>query len=201
MFLNISTDYIQLVNAQEQKLIYRNHVEKEFGPALLQRVKKHNSKKIFLLNGPGWFTNLRVASLLLNLYQQLDPTQLEIRETSKLDVFAYAVAEWVLPASGAVYIGQKKTLWWYNFEKWEYQVMNKNNLPYAEQDIFLDKVYDQEYFGEKIMGREIDFARGEKGLMMTYGEKILNLESLPIRQKVDAVVPNYMVKPVIWAGG
>lgn len=197
LFLQISTDYVQLLNAHEEKLIYRNDVEKQLWPVLVERFRTYGFKDILVLNWPGGFTNLRVGALCLNLLATLEAGKFQIWDLSKLKLFQFAQEKWLLPPLGAVYIGQKKTLWLYDFQDKNYTVVKKEELPYVS-DIFFDKVYDEEYFTQDIKNREINFVWEDRFPVMTCGQEklVLNPSYVPA-QKVDALVANYMVQPVM----
>lgn len=210
IFLNISTDYVQLLSAQEEKLVFRNQVEYELWPILIQRFRKYKFSNIILLNGPGGFTNLRVGALSLNILKTLITTEKEsdfdIQEISKLDLFAFAVQKGVLPSLWAIYIGQKKTLRLYDFDKKSeniqknYKLIKKEDLPYGSDTCFFDKVYDTEYFTENSTSREISFSRDREinTPVMNYQNQkiILDINKIPVK-KVDTVKANYMVQPVM----
>jgi len=199
LFINISTDFIQILTQNWEKLIFRNDAESEFGPALLNIVKKEQIKKILVLNGPGGFTNLRVASLTINLLQRIEKDSLEIYDISKLDLYHFAIEKNILPNLWAVYIWQRKTLRLYDFLEKNYKVVKKEVLPYKEKKIFFDKVYDKDYFTENIVWRNIEFIQNWDLPELVFGDKKLQLDinSLPTT-KVQLLTPNYMVKPVIW---
>ncbi len=60
LFCNISSDKVHIADAQGEIFLERNGIEKVLGPALVDRAKKSPFDQVFLLNGPGGFTNLRV---------------------------------------------------------------------------------------------------------------------------------------------
>ncbi len=207
IFLNISTDYVQILHNSGEKLIFRNQVEYELWPTLVQLFNSYHFTKVMVINGPGGFTNLRVGALCLNLLKTLedrDGGRLIIQEISKIALFDFAVQKGILPNLWAIYIGQKKTLWLYNFAKKSsnlsenYVLVKREDLPYTQDNIFFDKVYDEEYFTEDITSREIKFLREDKGVVMYYNQHKLSLHTDQIpRKNRDVLEANYMVQPVL----
>ncbi|HCY21329.1 TPA: hypothetical protein DIC40_05815 [Patescibacteria group bacterium] len=60
LFCNISSDKVHICDAQGEIFLERNGIEKVLGPTLVDRAKKSPFDQVFLVNGPGGFTNLRV---------------------------------------------------------------------------------------------------------------------------------------------
>jgi len=68
---------------------------------LVDRAKKSPFDQVFLLNGPGGFTNLRVGALTRNLVAHLlDLRQqnIEFFSCTKIDLYRYFVKKGVLPS-------------------------------------------------------------------------------------------------------
>jgi len=58
--VDISSDMIRLFVEGKVETFARNGVETAFGPRLVEMYRQHPTNQIFVLNGPGGFTNLRV---------------------------------------------------------------------------------------------------------------------------------------------
>ena len=71
LFMNISSDYVHLLDDQGEHFLPRNGIEDTLGPTLLEYTKSHPVESIFLLNGPGGFTNLRVGTITINTLNTL----------------------------------------------------------------------------------------------------------------------------------
>ncbi|NOZ44145.1 MAG: hypothetical protein GXP45_03255 [bacterium] len=97
LFLNISTDFVQITNEHAEDFVFRNEVDQKLGPLLVSWWRKYDFTRILLINGPGGFTNLRVGALVLNLLKTLHP-KIEIYEMSKIDLFDFAVKQKILPS-------------------------------------------------------------------------------------------------------
>jgi len=71
LFINISSDKVQIADAKKDRFLDRNGIETTIGKSLIDRYEKSPYEQILLLNGPGGFTNLRVGTLALNLLNKL----------------------------------------------------------------------------------------------------------------------------------
>lgn len=97
LFINISSDKVQIADAKQEKFLDRNSIESTLGATLNQRFKTSPFDEILLLNGPGGFTNLRVGTLTLNLLNKLlasedkasIPPPLQIYTITKFDLYNY----------------------------------------------------------------------------------------------------------------
>ncbi|MFA7717569.1 MAG: hypothetical protein WC875_02545, partial [Candidatus Absconditabacterales bacterium] len=105
--MNISSDKIYLADGTHEKVLDRNGIEDVLGPVLIDRQKTSPFTEIFLINGPGGFTNLRVGTLMLNTLNMFQENKIQIFETNKLTLFAYLVKAGLLPDKGIIYLGQK----------------------------------------------------------------------------------------------
>jgi len=94
LFLNISSDQVQILDDQNESFLERNGIENTLGPNLLEYTQSHPVETIFLLNGPGGFTNLRVGTLTLNTLNTLlehdTGTFIPLASITKIDLYTYA---------------------------------------------------------------------------------------------------------------
>lgn len=94
LFVNISSDYVHILDDQDEHFLERNGIENTFGPMLLEYTQNHPVETLFLLNGPGGFTNLRVGTLTINTLNTLlehdTGTFIPIASITKIDLYAYA---------------------------------------------------------------------------------------------------------------
>jgi len=97
LFVNISSDKVQISDAKQELFLDRNSIENTLGKALNERYERTPFQEILLLNGPGGFTNLRVGTLTLNLFNKLlasedkssVPPPLQIYSITKFELYAY----------------------------------------------------------------------------------------------------------------
>ena len=94
LFVNISSDYVHLFDGLDEDFLPRNGIENILGTTLLQYTQRHPVETLFLLNGPGGFTNLRVGTLAINtlntLLQHDTGTFIPIASITKIDLYTYA---------------------------------------------------------------------------------------------------------------
>ena len=72
LFLNISTDNMVLEIEWEKILLNRNDIENTLGQKLVQIYTQYHFDKVFILNWPGGFTNLRVGTLTVNFHWKME---------------------------------------------------------------------------------------------------------------------------------
>ena len=93
LFINISSDKVQIADAKQEQFLDRNSIESTLGKCLIDRYEQSPFQEILLLNGPGGFTNLRVGTLSLNLFNKLIEHKLhkevKIFTITKLDFYTY----------------------------------------------------------------------------------------------------------------
>lgn len=198
MFINISSDYVQIRDTHGQKNIHRNDVDTQFWPILIQKYRQDSFDKIIMINWPGGFTNLRVWTLCLNILRSLEPQKITISECSKIDIFTYAYQQWFLPRRGIIYIWQKHNVWYYDLKQGTYQTIRKSDIIKFDQDnLFFDFVFDKEYYTEEQQQKIITFQWNEDIALVFHGN-ILNITSQEICKTVIGIIePKYMVEPII----
>ena len=145
LFLNISTDNIVIEIEWEKILLDRNNIENTMWQRLVQIYRKYNFDKVFILNWPGGFTNLRVGTLTLNLLNSLENGKINAYSITKVDFFKHFVNKWILPNKWIIYIWQRKNVWLYDFEKWSYDTIKIDEIN-NNDELFFDLVYEKWYF-------------------------------------------------------
>ncbi len=147
IFCNISSDKVHIADTNEEIFLERNGIEKVLGPILVDWTKKSPFDQVFLLNGPGGFTNLRVWAVTWNLVAHLinlHNQNIQFFSCTKIDFYRYFVQKWVLPHIGYIYLWQKNVVWKYDFENNLYEIVNQ---PFVfSKDSFCDFVQDSVYW-------------------------------------------------------
>lgn len=201
LFMNISSDHVVIFNGENEIFLERNDVEKTLWPKLIQLIREWNYNRIIVLNWPWWFTNLRVGTLCINILNSVMNNQIDFFDISKIDLYQKACEKWLLPNLWIIYIGQKRNIWLWNFEKnekvWQFSfdgVKEKLNTQY-----FIDEVIDENYYPEwvdKTYETKTEF-NGET-LVIKYWDKSISfsVEDLGL-QPIKSVAPNYMIEPNI----
>lgn len=194
LFLNISTDQIHIEIKNEKINLDRNNVENIIWPKLVELYKKHSFKKVVVINWPGWFTNLRVWTLALNLLNSLENRKIEIYSITKIKLLNFFVQKKILPNKWIIYIWQKKNVRLYDFKKWDYKTIKKDEINYNNKNIFFDLVYEIWYFDKKWIDI---FIKDNKLFIKTstieYSASIKELSIKP--QKVTEA--QYFIQPIM----
>ncbi|MFA6255893.1 MAG: hypothetical protein WC606_01795 [Candidatus Absconditabacterales bacterium] len=198
LFINISSDYVHIVNDQDEHFLERNGIENTLGPTLLTYTKTHPVETIFLLNGPGGFTNLRVGTLTLNMLNTLlehdTGTFIPIASITKIALYTYAYKQGRLPRYGILYIGQKHNIWRYDFQENKHEQITLEETNYSD-DLFLDRVHEDYRNTDEHM---ISFSMKDNTLHLHYhGESHkIELKKLDIPLTMN-VIPEYLIQPTM----
>lgn len=194
IFLNISSDFVQLFSDWRIQNLERNTIENTLWKALLEEKNKSNFKSIFLLNGPGWFTNLRVGTLCLNTLDSLFPNQIQIYDTSKISLYKFLYDHKFLPRIWYIYIWQKNNCRKYDLQTEKYETITKAEIQY-EWNYFLDFVYENWYRQDaenmvkfNLIGEDIQINFLDKN-------KSVSIEDLSLKPQYQ-VAPDYMIDAV-----
>jgi hypothetical protein len=194
IFLNISSDYVQLFSEWKIQNLERNGIENILWKVLLDEKKKSDFKSIFLLNWPGWFTNLRVGTLCLNTLDTLFSNQIKIYNTSKISLYKFLFDHKFLPRIGYIYIWQKNNCRKYDFQTEKYETITKAEIQY-EWNYFLDFVYEDAYRQDtenmlrfNLIGEDIQTNFLDKN-------ESVSIEELSLKPQYQ-VAPDYMIDAV-----
>ena len=199
LFMNISSDNVIISNWEDNIFLHRNDVEKTLWPKLVQLVREWNYNKIIVLNWPWWFTNLRVGTLCMNILNAVMNNQIDFYDISKIDLYQKAYENWILPNKWLIYIGQKRNVWLWDFEKdekmWQFSFDEVNGK--LDNQYFIDEVIDSNYYPEWIdKNYEIKTEFNGEALVIKYWDKSIqfSLEDLGLLP-IESVAPNYMIEP------
>jgi len=198
LFINISSDHVHLLDDQDEHFLERNGIEDTLWPTLLDYTKSHPVETVFLLNGPGGFTNLRVGTLTLNTLNTLlehdTGTFIPIASITKMDLYSYAHMQWRLPRYGIIYIGQKHNVRLCDFQEHTHKQITLEEIQYSDE-LFLDFVHDTYRLTTDAM---VSFSMRNNTLCLNYrGEnneiQLRNLR-LPLTMTVE---PQYLIDPIL----
>lgn len=195
--VDISSDMIRLFVEGNVETFARNGVETVFGPRLVEIYRQHPTHQIFVLNGPGGFTNLRVWWLALSLLNALTGATIDFFSCTKIDLYSYLVARGDLPGQGALYLGQKHNVWWYDFTQMCSTQLRLENLPVEEHvPYFVDFVSDTSYWWE-YAPYMVDISVEDTSLSVVFcGEKYTVSFSDLMLHASPVVVPQYFVEAI-----
>lgn len=194
IFLNISSDFVQLFSKSENTLLERNGIENTLWKFLLQEKAKSDFQSILLLNWPGWFTNLRVGWLSVNTLNTLFPNQIEIYDISKISLFKHLYMKWFLPEIWYIYIWQRNNCWKYNFKTDFCETITKSEIQY-EWKYFLDYVFEEWY--RQAIQNMLDFSLKDDSIQIAFSKNkhTVSVQELSLSPQYQ-VVPNYMIEAV-----
>ena len=201
LFMNISSDEVVISDWEMNDFLHRNDVEKTLGPKLVELVHEWLYKNIMVLNWPGWFTNLRVGTLCLNILNAVLESPVSIYDISKIDLYKKVYEKWILPKLWIIYIGQKRNIWLWDFEKnekiWQYSFDELKEK--IESAIFLAEVADKNYYPVWLNKQtKVRILFDWDKLNIDYCGKIttFSLNEL-VENPSNIITPNYMMDPSI----
>lgn len=198
LFVNISSDYVHITDGREEDFLPRNGIENILGATLLQYTQRHPVEMLFLLNGPGGFTNLRVGTLAINTLNTLldhdTGTFVPIASLTKIALFGFAYQQGRLPRYGIIYIGQKHNVRRYDFQNKTYDQIAFENISYSD-DTFLDFAHDHYRDNDDQM---VSFSMDNNTLFLNYRgqshELPIQAMHLPLTMTVE---PQYLIEPTL----
>ena len=192
LFFDISHRDIRIQRPWGEEILPFLDLERNF-PGKLYKIFDHfpDVKDIYVLNGPGSFTTLRIACLCLNLMQLWRKNTLHFHSLTKIDLFQYGYQQWVLPRYSLVWIGQAKNIWEVDLETGEREKVGKDEKMEREED------GGKQYFVDESIGEGYDapyILCTDDWITLQYGEKILSLHTLWSEKSEKYISPEYMVE-------
>lgn len=208
IFMNISIDSV-LIDTGDNYIISipRDHVEELLWKELIQLYRERWFDNVVVLNWPGWFTNLRVGTLCLNILNALLGNQLSFYDISKIDLYKKAYEKWFLPKYWVIYIGQKRNIRLRDFEKneklWQYSFIELKDLGKIQntENVFIEDVEDKEYYPEwmnEYLKYHILLNWTEIYIIdnKTADWKWISIDEFNLKP-LKSIAPNYMMEPSV----
>ena len=208
IYMNISIDSVTTYTWDKYGIIIpRDHVERLLWWELIKLYREKWFDNVLVLNWPGWFTNLRVWTLCLNILNTLLENKLSFYDISKIDLYKKAHEKWFLPRYWEIYIWQKRNIRLRDFETnekiWQYSFDELRDLEEMKnaENVFIDDVEDKEYYPEwmneylkyhtLLNWNEIYFIDDKTANWNQISINELNLGPL------KSIAPNYMMEPSV----
>ena len=208
IFINISSDSVLTDTWDNYRIVIpRDHVERLLWGELIKLYREKWFENAIVLNWPGWFTNLRVWTLCLNILNTLLGNKLSFYDVSKIDLYKKAYEKWILPKYWVIYIWQKRNIWLRDFEKnekiWQYSFNELEDLQEMKNtdNVFIEDVEDWEYYPQwmnkylkyhtLLNGNEI-YLIDDK----TADWNMITIDELELEQ-LKSIAPNYMMEPSV----
>lgn len=198
MYINISSNQIHIIYKNKNFLIESTNIHKILPVELVKIFKTNKFDKIFLVNGPGSFTNLRSGCLSLNLLSIFSSSLLENYSISKIELYSYFYKSWFLPRYWLIYIWQKKKVWLYDFANNQYEYLEITKIQDVNVDYFVDSIYwdfANSFPTDNIV--HIDFDEKDLYIKYLWNNFKFNIQKI-FSNKVNNFVPNYMIEPNIY---
>lgn len=185
------SDNVHLVSSQGDVLIARDRVEYDLSSAFL---RLSEGQDVLFVSGPGSFTNLRVAGLVINLARRLVSGKNSLFAIDKIALYSFLIDKKLLPPQGILYIGQTKNFWLYDFVRRSYTVVGGDVVP--DGQYFVDQISDR-YF-DLLADKKVGLGVDGDNLVLSFAGALDRIAFVDIpMQSVDVAVPEYMIEPVI----
>lgn len=207
IFMNISIDSVLIDTWDKYRInIPRDNVEKLLWEELVKLHREIWFENVIVLNWPGGFTNLRVGTLCLNVFNTLLDNQLSFYDISKIDLYKKAYKKWILPKYWVIYIGQKRNIWLRDFEKnekiWQYsfnELMDLEEMKEVE-NIFVEDIEEQGYYPDW-MDEYIKYhIVYDWNIVLidwkNYNKNQISIDDLNLKP-LKSIAPNYMMEPSV----
>ncbi len=212
IFMNISIDSVITYTWDKYGIIIpRDHVERLLWWELVNLHRERWFDNVVVLNWPGWFTNLRVGTLCLNILNTLLENQLNFYDISKIDLYKKAYEKWFLPRYWVIYIWQKRNIRLRDFENnekvWQYSFNELKDLDEVKnvENVFVEDIEDKGYYpiwmGEylkyHILLKWIDIYLVDD---KTADWKWISIDEFDLNP-LKSIAPNYMMEPSVTISG
>lgn len=135
LFANISSDKIHCIVNGKESYIEHGDLEKSIAAFLYQQ---EDIAEAFIVNGPGSFTNLRIATLALNMYNFLHNGAATYYSIDKISLYKKLYQKNILPRFGYIYIGQRKNWWKIDLETMQHEMVQD----FDDESAFVDKIFE-----------------------------------------------------------
>lgn len=209
VFINISLDHVAVYCPNKQFIIPYNNLERTLPKALKKIFLTYTPKACIVLNGPWWFTALRISCLTIQML--CDHYAITCYSLPKTLFYRVFFEEWLLPRFYRVYIWQKNNFWLYDFKESKHITVHLSKLTY-----YLDKIaWMQASYAFDAISDHTFLNAWEKSLdplfkllwkswpdhtTLQYIHTSTHIDPqlfLKDRYKVDTLTPEYMIDPTL----
>lgn len=199
MILNLWAERIVLIIWNQQIILPFEQVEEHLTTTIIELYREYRPNTLYVINGPGSFTNLRVWALVANLLWSLSKWVLQIVTIGKIDLFRYLYQQGILPEQWYLYFWQRKNFWVYNVQNDDCSTYSKQNFSDTEEvreDFFVDWFVGGDFPFFEDRSSEIVVESKSGRVVVSYkGEELDCTDIFLPTQKID---PTYGVEPNIW---
>lgn len=198
LIINCSTDRAFCWCWEEEHIVPYKDLERTLPKKLWEIVSANEVSSIVLINGPWWFTALRIGALCAWLIAT--EYDLPLYSRTKIDLYKYCYEQWVLPQQWYITIGQRKNVWLYDFDAMEstiVRVVDEFILP----DTYFVDMLDEHVLLEKTSSANMLMLKWWTSwleIIFAWKEAVLNRELLTdATKKVEKISPDYMIEPTL----
>ena len=121
LFANFSSDQICLQTSAHTLILAHQQSEYDIPCAYKTLMDKDGITDIVMLNGPWWFTGLRIWSLVCNMMHLLYPDRIRLYNLSKIAL--YQLLRDILPTQVVMRIWQQKNYRLYDLQSQSYDLI------------------------------------------------------------------------------
>lgn len=205
LFINISLENIILSSKDDHIVIARGDLEMNLPQALHDHFSKQDTSisefSVYVLNGPGSFTNLRIGCLCVNMLQEmmkLKNKQIVLYNLDKQQLYKKLYDEQLIGRMGAMYIGQKKNFWVCDLAQDTVELKMIEGGNFSDFFVWENFWADSNAEPDQVNDHHIDLGYSQGKLQVTVGAKktLVDMKELWFRQ-VEKIVPNYILEPNI----
>ena len=207
IFMNISIDSVLIDTWDKYRInIPRDNVEKLLWEELVKLHREIWFENVIVLNWPGGFTNLRVGTLCLNVFNTLLDNQLSFYDISKIDLYKKAYENWFLPRYWVIYIWQKRNIWLRDFENneriWQYSFNELKDLEEMNdaKNVFIEDIEEQGYY-QDWMDKYVKYHIVYDWNIVLIDWKNHNKNQISVDEfnlePLKSIAPNYMMEPSV----
>ncbi len=152
LYTNISADKIQFIVDGKETIIENGELEKTISHFLNSQITGHSPQlqKVCIINGPGSFTNIRIVTLALNMYNFLHNNELDFYSIDKITLYKKLYQKNIVPRVCYMFIGQRKNWWRVDLEDGSHEQIRIEEV--LTRDGFIDYVFDTDHFPGLVAG-------------------------------------------------
>lgn len=198
MILNLSSERITLITTDQYIVIPFAQVEEHLTQQVIELYMTYRPTVLYVINGPGSFTNLRVWALVANLLSTLSKWTLQLMTIDKLSLFRYLYLQGILPEDWYIFFGQRKNFWTLNMKTEEQKTYTKDNFTDTEQvreDFFVDWFVGDDFPFFLDRSPQIKLHYKEERIIASYDEETLDCTDIFV--PTEKIEPLYGIAPNI----
>ncbi len=196
MLINISSDIIYIYCKDQAIQVPRGELEIQLPQVIYNLYSEHKiDNQIFVINGPGSFTNLRIGCLVLNMLKDFIPG-LQLFTVPKSVLYTRLYESAAIPALGLMYIGQQKNYRICDLAAGSYE---KTLVDLEQLDTYFDGEYWVDTMTAFVSSASIAFQMSDTNqIIVSYNNTQTTHDPLELGfALVEAVAPNYILEPNI----